>query len=76
MPPNSRAGHDEAIAFDDSSDRLIETTPYYDIEVSKDALFDGAFNVVSCVFPNWKHEDIEFVQCKDGITNQCNFFFK
>lgn len=69
MPPNNKP--DEAITLDDSLNRIIERTPYFDIEVAKDALFEGAFQVVSCIFPNWKHHDLEFLQCKDGITNQC-----
>lgn len=73
MPPNRP---DEAIAIEDSFNRIIETTPYYDIEVAKNALFDGAYQVVSNVFSNWKRDDIEFVQCKDGITNQRKFFFR
>lgn len=65
MPPNRP---DEAIAIENP---IIERTPYFDIEVHKDALFEGAFQVVSSVFKNWKQQDLEFVQCKDGITNQC-----
>lgn len=73
MPPNTsnRPSHDDSsLSVEESLNRLIESTPYFDIEVSNGALFDGAFKVVSCVFPNWQYEDIEFVQCKDGITNQ------
>lgn len=76
MPPNTsnRPSHDDSnLSVEESLNRLIESTPYFDIEVSNGALFDGAFKVVSCVFPNWQYEDIEFVQCKDGITNQCKF---
>jgi ethanolamine kinase len=68
MPPNRP---DEAIAFENSCNRIIETTPYFDIQVSKDALFDGAYQVVSSVFTHWKQQDLDFFQCKDGITNQC-----
>ncbi|GAN06328.1 choline/ethanolamine kinase [Mucor ambiguus] len=73
MPPNTsnRPSHDDSsLSVEESLNRLIESTPYFDIEVSNGALFEGAFKVVSCVFPNWQYEDIQFVQCKDGITNQ------
>jgi ethanolamine kinase len=78
MPPNTsnRPPHeDNSISIDASLDRLIEATPYYDIEVSSTALFEGAFKVVSLIFPNWKYDDIKFVQCKDGITNQCKYLY-
>ncbi|CAO3649631.1 unnamed protein product [Cunninghamella echinulata] len=45
-------------------------TPYIHVEVSSTELFDGAWKVVSSVFPTWKREELKFVQCKDGITNQ------
>lgn len=73
MPPNSshrRPSHEENVSFEESLNRLIEATPYIDIEVPHSALFEGAFKVVSNVFPNWDYKDIKFVQCKDGITNQ------
>ncbi|OBZ89825.1 Ethanolamine kinase 2 [Choanephora cucurbitarum] len=68
MPPNTsiRSAHENLV----EEEALIETTPYYDLEVSSGALFEGAFRVVSKVFPSWKYQDIKFVQCKDGITNQ------
>jgi ethanolamine kinase len=73
MPPNTsnRPHEDSNISIEASLNRLIEAAPYYDIEVSSTALFEGAFKVVSSVFPNWQYNDIKFVQCKDGITNQC-----
>ncbi|KAI8997208.1 kinase-like domain-containing protein [Pilobolus umbonatus] len=67
MPPSHT--HKNAITPEESVNKLIGATPYYDIEVSNNALFEGAFRVVSSVFP-WKKEDIKFTQCKDGITNQ------
>ncbi|KAI8987582.1 kinase-like domain-containing protein [Mycotypha africana] len=73
MPPNTSIGPADTpstLAEEESLKQLIETTPFFDVEISKDALFDGAFKVVSCVFPHWKYEDIQFFQCKDGITNQ------
>ncbi|CEP16577.1 hypothetical protein [Parasitella parasitica] len=73
MPPNTsnRLSHDnDNISIEKSLNRLIESTPYFDIEVSNGTLFADALRVVSCVFPNWQDEDIEFFQCKDGITNQ------
>ncbi|KAI8078200.1 kinase-like domain-containing protein [Gilbertella persicaria] len=67
MPPNTsiRSTHEDLV-----EESLIKSTPYFDIEVSSSALFEGAFKVVQKVFPNWKYQDIKFVQCKDGITNQ------
>lgn len=73
MPPNSshrKPSHEGNVSFEESLNRLIEATPYIDIEVPHSALFEGAFKVVSNVFPNWDYKDIKFVQCKDGITNQ------
>ncbi|CAO3622672.1 unnamed protein product [Mucor hiemalis] len=73
MPPNSshrRPSHEGNVSFEEFLNRLIEATPYIDIEVPHSALFEGAFKVVSNVFPNWNYKDIKFVQCKDGITNQ------
>ncbi|KAL0577888.1 hypothetical protein ABG067_008783, partial [Albugo candida] len=67
-----RLSHEENLYLEESLNRLIEATPYIDIEVPHSSLFEGAFKVVSKVFPDWKYEDIKFVQCKDGITNQCN----
>ena len=75
MPPNTlsqrRLSHEENLYLEESLNRLIEATPYFDIEVPHASLFEGAYKVVSSVFPDWQHKDIKFVQCKDGITNQC-----
>jgi ethanolamine kinase len=76
MPPNTShsrpsAEQEDALTVEDSLNRLIESTPYFDIEVPHTSLFEGAFKVVSSVFPKWDYSDIKFVQCKDGITNQC-----
>ncbi|KAI9486588.1 MAG: kinase-like domain-containing protein [Benjaminiella poitrasii] len=70
MPPNTSTNDNSSLHVDDCLNRLIEASPYFDIEVVNGALFEGAFKVVSRVFPTWKYEDIQFVQCKDGITNQ------
>lgn len=78
MPPNTVIAHppsrselDEAKALD----QLIETTPFVDVEVSSGQLFDGAYQVVSAIFPSWQKENVKFTQCKDGITNQCKMSF-
>lgn len=74
MPPNTshaRSSQDEGVSLEESLNRLIEATPYFDIEVPHSSLFEGAYKVVSSVFPKWNYNDIKFVQCKDGITNQC-----
>ncbi|KAJ2959506.1 hypothetical protein NQZ79_g5015 [Umbelopsis isabellina] len=53
-----------------SLDSLIHSYPYLDVEVNSSNLFEGAWKVVSSIFTSWKHEDVKFQQCKDGITNQ------
>lgn len=78
MPPNTTAhsrSQDEGISLEESLNRLVEATPYYDMEVPHTSLFEGAYKVVSCIFPEWNYNDIKFVQCKDGITNQREFFY-
>ncbi|KAI8149143.1 kinase-like domain-containing protein [Fennellomyces sp. T-0311] len=75
MPPNSvrfqPSGNDaHTIPVDEALNQLIEATPFIDFEVSSAELFEGAYKIISTVFPSWKKEDIKFVQCKDGITNQ------
>ncbi|KAF7729432.1 hypothetical protein EC973_004411 [Apophysomyces ossiformis] len=76
MPPHalnqSRSyPYDEPdLATDASLDQLIDATPFVDVEVPHLDLFEGSYKVVSAVFPSWKREDIQFTQCKDGITNQ------
>lgn len=78
MPPNTshtRSSHDDNPSVEESLNRLIESTPYFDIEVPHTSLFEGAYKVVAAIFPNWQYKDIKFVQCKDGITNQCKFLF-
>ncbi|KAI9016359.1 kinase-like domain-containing protein [Phycomyces nitens] len=70
MPPNITYSSTSNEPMMNSIDRLIEATPYIDIEVLISDLFEGAFKVISGVFPTWKRQDIKFVQCKDGITNQ------
>lgn len=70
MPPNSIVSP----SLVESLDSLLQTTPYFDYEVSSTDLFNGAFEIVSFVFPTWKRQEIEFVQCKDGITNQRKYY--
>ncbi|KAG2209168.1 hypothetical protein INT47_005460 [Mucor saturninus] len=72
MPPNTvhSRSQDEGVSLEESLNRLVEATPYFDMEVPHASLFEGAYKVVSCVFPEWNYKDIKFVQCKDGITNQ------
>ncbi|CEG64849.1 hypothetical protein RMATCC62417_01757 [Rhizopus microsporus] len=71
MPPNTSIDTETtASLIEDSFNRIVERTPYFDYEISSSDLFNGAFQIVSYVFPTWKRQDIEFVQCKDGITNQ------
>ncbi|KAI9261681.1 kinase-like domain-containing protein [Phascolomyces articulosus] len=75
MPPNTvrnqpSSNDTHALPVDETLDQLIEQTPFIDFEVSSKELFAGAYKIVSTVFPSWKEQDIKFVQCKDGITNQ------
>ncbi|KAI7907091.1 kinase-like domain-containing protein [Cokeromyces recurvatus] len=62
MPPNTSNNDNTNIHTDDHLNRLIEATPYFDIEVVNGALFEGAYKVVSKIFSTWKYEDIKFVQ--------------
>lgn len=76
MPPNtSRYQHTNEdttnIPPNESLHQLIEATPFIDYEVASSSLFDGAFTIVSTIFPSWQRDDLKLVQCKDGITNQC-----
>lgn len=76
MPPNtSRYQHTTEDAThippNESLNQLIEATPFIDYEVASSSLFDGAFTIVSTIFPSWQRQDLKLVQCKDGITNQC-----
>lgn len=76
MPPNtSRYQHTTEdtthIPPNESLNQLIEATPFIDYEVASSSLFDGAFTIVSTIFPSWQRQDLKLVQCKDGITNQC-----
>lgn len=73
MPPdtsNFQHEHDNNVSPDEQMNELLEATPFLDIEVSSASLFDDAYQVVSSIFPSWQRQDVKFVQCKDGITNQ------
>ncbi|ORZ18809.1 kinase-like domain-containing protein [Absidia repens] len=72
MPPNTLAHSqmDQPDFQDSWTDHLINDTPYIDIEVTSTDLFEGAWKVVKAVFTSWEKENLKFVQCKDGITNQ------
>ncbi|KAI9288316.1 kinase-like domain-containing protein [Umbelopsis sp. AD052] len=69
-PPPHLNGSANGLSQSDSLDYLIHSYPYLDLEVTSDNLFEGAWNVVSSVFPIWKRNNVKFTQCKDGITNQ------
>ncbi|KAH8551020.1 kinase-like domain-containing protein [Umbelopsis sp. PMI_123] len=69
-PPPHLNGSTDGSTQSNSLDYLIHSYPYLDLEVTSDNLFDGAWNVVSSVFPIWKRNNVKFIQCKDGITNQ------
>lgn len=71
MPPNTLSHSPADYTQDSWIDDLINDTSYVDIEVASTDLFEGAWKVVKAVFPSWKKENVKFVQCKDGITNQC-----
>lgn len=70
-PPPHLNGSVDGLSQSNSLDYLIHSYPYLDLEVTSDNLFEGAWNVVSSVFPIWKRNNVKFTQCKDGITNQC-----
>ncbi|KAI8099047.1 kinase-like domain-containing protein [Halteromyces radiatus] len=73
MPPNTLVHpHSDQVDFGHDSwiQDIINDTPYIDIEVTSPELFEGAWKVVSFVFPSWKKDNLKFTQCKDGITNQ------
>ncbi|CAO3600906.1 unnamed protein product [Absidia cylindrospora] len=73
MPPNTvqHSQTDQAdFNYDSWRTKLINDTTYIDIEVNSATLFDGAWEVVKAVFTSWDKEKLNFVQCKDGITNQ------
>lgn len=48
----------------------LDQVPYVDVTVDPNDLFASAQKVALAVFPNWKAEDLDLVQCKDGITNK------
>lgn len=79
MPPdtsNVQHQRDDNVSPDQQMNQLLEETPFLDVEVSSTALFDGAYQVVTSIFPSWQREHVKFVQCKDGITNQCKSIAK
>lgn len=73
-PPPYLNGSANGLTQTQTLEYLIHSYPYLDLEVLSDNLFDGAWNVVSSVFPVWKRDNVKFTQCKDGITNQCKCY--
>ncbi|GAB5593123.1 hypothetical protein Unana1_08023 [Umbelopsis nana] len=69
-PPPYLNGSTDGLTQTQTLEYLIHSYPYLDLEVSSENLFEGAWNVVSSVFPVWKRDNAKFTQCKDGITNQ------
>lgn len=48
-----------------------ESVPFYNHTVSHLDLLDSCKKLLHMVFPDWPIEEgVEFVQCKDGITNK------
>lgn len=56
-----------------SLNHVIQATPYIDIVVPHSNLFEGATEVILALFPQWTKEELDFLQCKDGITNKCEY---
>jgi len=54
---------------------IHKAVPTLDLTVHHDDLFNGAATVMTALFPDWKTEDISFLQFKDGITNKCKDMF-
>ncbi|ORX44022.1 choline/ethanolamine kinase [Hesseltinella vesiculosa] len=74
MPPDTTIATPATDALDTKKetwiDQVINTTRFIDIEVVSTDLFEGAWKVVKAIFPAWNRDQVKFVQCKDGITNQ------
>jgi ethanolamine kinase len=49
---------------------LIARIPTLDVTIDHADLFNGALRVILTVFTEWREEDVELTQCKDGITNK------
>lgn len=50
----------------------LEKVKYLDYVVSHEHLIESCAELLTLVFPSWNiSHDVEFVQCKDGITNKC-----
>lgn len=50
---------------------ILQRVPFQDYHVSHEDLLASCGTLLSKVFPHWDvHRDVDFVQCKDGITNK------
>lgn len=50
---------------------ISQRVPFQDYHVSHDDLLGSCRTLLARVFPHWDvHRDVDFVQCKDGITNK------
>jgi hypothetical protein len=58
----------------EKGDLSHDPVPMLDLVVHHDDLFNGAASVMKQLFPEWKMEDITYVQFKDGITNKRKCF--
>lgn len=48
------------------------SVPFLDMVVDHALLEEDSIKVIHAVFPKWAGDELEFTQCKDGITNKCN----
>ncbi|KAK3818856.1 MAG: kinase-like domain-containing protein [Benniella sp.] len=66
----SSAQDSQAQGLQEKGDLFHDPVPMLDLVVHHDDLFNGAASVIKQLFPEWKMEDITYVQFKDGITNK------
>lgn len=70
-PSTSVPNSNKTSTHNGCANSLINGIPYIDLEVNLPELIQDAKKVIKEVFPMWHKNDLKFVQCKDGITNQC-----
>ncbi|KAL1920604.1 uncharacterized protein VTP21DRAFT_981 [Calcarisporiella thermophila] len=51
---------------------ILKEIPFVELTVRSEAphLFEDSAKVVLAFFPSWRPEELDFYQCKDGITNK------
>jgi hypothetical protein len=54
-----------------SVEQYIESdVPFYDYTVAHKTLMASCQEILAMVFSTWNMEDVDYEQCKDGITNK------